>query len=52
MPTFKAAFPYQDDILALPVTDLDSASNWYGKHFEMVEVERCDQPVSGGDSRT
>ena len=25
-PAFKAAFPYQNDVLALPVTDLDSTS--------------------------
>ena len=42
---FKAAFPYQNDILALPVTDLNAASFWYSKCFGMVEVERHDQPV-------
>jgi catechol 2,3-dioxygenase-like lactoylglutathione lyase family enzyme len=31
--------------LALPVTDLDAASKWYGEHFGMTEVERLDQPV-------
>ncbi len=44
-PVFEAAFPYQDDVLALPVTDLDQASQWYAKHFGMREVERRDQPV-------
>ena len=44
-PRFKKAFPYQKDVLALPVTDLDAASNWYGEHFGMTEVERLDQPV-------
>ena len=44
-PIFKAAFPYQNDVLALPVTDLDAASAWYSKSFGMVEVERHDQPV-------
>ena len=44
-PIFKAAFPYQDDVLSLPVTDLDAASAWYAKSFGMVEVERHDQPV-------
>ena len=42
---FKAAFPYQQDVLALPVTDLDTASEWYSKHFGMAEVERSDDPV-------
>ncbi len=41
---FKAAFPYQDDVLALPVVDLDAASEWYSKSFGMAEVERQDQP--------
>ena len=44
-PIFKAAFPYQNDLLALPVTDLNAASAWYTKSFGMVEVERHDQPV-------
>jgi catechol 2,3-dioxygenase-like lactoylglutathione lyase family enzyme len=42
---FKAAYPYQEDALALPVTDLDSAAQWYSEHFGMREVERFDQPV-------
>lgn len=44
-PKFKAAYPYQKDVLALPVTDLDSAAQWYSDHFGMREVERLDQPV-------
>lgn len=42
---FKAAFPFQQDVLALPVTDLDVASEWYSKHFGMVEVERMSDPT-------
>ena len=42
---FKAAYPYQKDVLALPVTDLDAASTWYSQHFGMDEVARLDQPV-------
>jgi catechol 2,3-dioxygenase-like lactoylglutathione lyase family enzyme len=42
---FKAAFPYQKDILALPVTDLDAAARWYSSSFGMVEVERHTDPV-------
>ncbi len=37
---FRATFPYQGDVLALPVTDLDSAARWYASSFGMVEVER------------
>lgn len=44
-PLFKAAFPYQKDVLALPVTDLDSTSAWYSRNFGMNEVERYEQPV-------
>ena len=42
---FRAASPYQNDVLALPVTDLNTSSVWYSKSFGMVEVERHDQPV-------
>ena len=42
---FRTASPYQNDVLALPVTDLNTASVWYSKSFGMVEVERNDQPV-------
>ena len=44
-PLFKAAFPYQDDVLALPVEDLDQASQWYAKALGLTEVERRDDPV-------
>lgn len=44
-PQFRAAFPFQQDVLALPVVDLDVAAQWYGKHFGMTEVERSDAPV-------
>ena len=43
-PRFRAAFPYQSDILALPVTDLDSAARWYFQRFGLVEVERRSSP--------
>jgi catechol 2,3-dioxygenase-like lactoylglutathione lyase family enzyme len=42
---FKSANAYQDDILALPVADLDEASHWYCTHFGMQECERRQQPV-------
>ena len=44
-PTFKSAFPFQKSVMALPVTDLDQASDWYCKHFGMTEIERLDHPV-------
>ena len=44
-PTFVSASPYQDDVLSLPVTDLDAASAWYASHFGMAEVERRETPV-------
>ena len=43
-PQFKSVFPFQDNVLALPVTDIDNAAEWYGKHFGMVEVERNNEP--------
>ena len=43
-PLFKAAFPYQKDVLALPVADLDAAARWYAKAFGLTEVERRADP--------
>lgn len=43
-PSFQSASPYKDDILALPVSDIDASSDWYCKHFAMREVDRGDQP--------
>ncbi len=63
---FEKAFPYGDDVLALPVTDLESTASWHARNFAMVEVERRSEPqptvilerdtvrigfsVNGGDS--
>ncbi len=44
-PLFEAAFPYQDNVLALPVEDLDQAASWYGQALGLTEVERRDSPV-------
>ena len=41
---FESAFPYGDDLMALPVGDLDATVDWYGRHFAMVEVERTSAP--------
>ena len=43
-PAFLSASPYKDNLLALPVSDLDSASEWYCQHFGMTEIERLDSP--------
>ncbi len=44
-PGFKAAFPFQNDVLALPVTDIDAAARWHCSAFGMKEVERFSTPV-------
>lgn len=44
-PQFVRAFPFQEDVLALPVVDLDTTAQWYTKSFGMVEVERRDEPI-------
>ncbi len=43
-PLFTAAFPYQKDVLALPVADLDAAARWYTSSFGLSEVERRTDP--------
>ena len=42
---YEAAFPFADDVLALPVDDIDQAAAWYAPRFGLVEVERSDRPV-------
>ena len=41
---FEAAYPFQDDVLALPVQDIDVAADWYAKAFGLREVERANAP--------
>jgi len=41
---FAAAFPFADDVLDLPVQDLDEAAAYYAKAFELREVERRETP--------
>ncbi|MEM7126734.1 MAG: VOC family protein [Chloroflexota bacterium] len=43
-PQFIDAFPFQKDVLALPVVDLDATVQWYSRAFGMVKVERRDAP--------
>lgn len=42
---YEAASPFADDVLALPVEDIDRATAWYGPRFGLVEVERRNDPV-------
>lgn len=42
--SFLAAYPYQNDVLALPVSNADEAASWYGQNFGMREIERGAQP--------
>ena len=42
---YEAAYPFQDDVLALPVEDIVRAAAWYGDRFGLKEVERRDDPV-------
>ena len=41
---YKAAYPYAEDVLALPVKDVDRAAEWYAGKFGLKEVERRDEP--------
>ncbi|MDA0313123.1 MAG: VOC family protein [Gemmatimonadetes bacterium] len=41
---FEAAFPFAEDVLALPVDDLDSAAAFYGDAFGLTEAERRTEP--------
>ena len=42
--SFRAAFPYQDDVLALPVSNVQEAADWYCQNFGMQEIERGSKP--------
>ena len=44
-PLFVDAFPYQKDVLALPIENLDESSKWYSESFGMSEVSRTDEPI-------
>lgn len=43
--TFTAAFPFQQNVLALPAADPDAVAAWYAAHFGLQEVERLAEPV-------
>jgi len=42
---FIAAHPYQEDVLALPVKNIEIAASWYSKAFGMTEVQRYESPI-------
>ena len=42
---YEAAYPFQADVLALPVQDIDQAAQWYGDRFGLREVRRHEDPV-------
>ena len=39
---FLKAFPFQQDVLALPVADVETSSRWYEKSFGLAETRRAD----------
>jgi catechol 2,3-dioxygenase-like lactoylglutathione lyase family enzyme len=43
---FVNAYPYQKDVLSLPVENIDVAARWYSKAFGMAEVRRFEKPDS------
>ena len=45
MSLFEAAYPFANDVLALPVEDIDTAAEYYAKAFGLTEVERHSDPV-------
>ncbi len=42
---YKDASPFADDVLALPVKDIEQAAKWYTKAFGLKEVERRTEPT-------
>ena len=42
---YEAAYPFAEDVLALPVQDVDQAAAWYGEKFGLEEVERRSESV-------
>ena len=44
-PLFAAAYPFADDIMGLPVEDIDRTVSWYKNAFDLIEAERRNTPV-------
>lgn len=45
MKLFEAALPFADDVLALPVADIDNVAEYYAKAFGLTEIDRHCDPV-------
>jgi predicted enzyme related to lactoylglutathione lyase len=43
-PLFEKASPYMEDVLALPVQDIDTAARWYSECFGLTKVGWQDAP--------
>ena len=41
---YVAAYPFTDDVLNLPVKDIEQAVKWYGDAFGLREIERQKSP--------
>ncbi len=41
---FVAAFPFTDDVLNLPVKDIEQTAEWYSGAFGLNEIERRESP--------
>lgn len=37
-------YPYMEDLLSLPVKDIEATSSWYQKTLGLIEVDRTDTP--------
>tara|TARA_S200000501_G_C20245060_1_gene491866 strand:- start:23 stop:412 length:390 start_codon:yes stop_codon:yes gene_type:complete len=44
-PLFEAAYPFADDVMSLPVEDIDRTVSWYKNAFDLTEVERHNTSV-------
>ena len=44
-PLFAAAYPFADDVMSLPVEDIDRTVSWYKNAFDLIEAERRNTPV-------
>ena len=42
---YAAAFPFVDDVLALPVKNIEQTVKWYSDAFGLKEVERRERPL-------
>ncbi len=42
---YVAAFPFAEDVLALPVEDIEQTVKWYGDAFGLKEIERRASPL-------